>query len=262
MSAITVRNPLKQKLAAGHVAPGLGIRTVRTGEIARILKTAGFDWMFIDLEHGPTSVESAYGICVAGLDAGIAPIVRVPQGDLKLGARCLDSGALGIVMPHVDTADEAREIVSAYRFAPLGRRSIAGGYAQFGFAGATAKDTVAALNDATLVVVMIETPLAVQNADAIAAVPGVDALLVGSNDLCLEMGIPGQIDNPALSSALETVVTACRKHGKWPGLGGVYQPDLMRRYIGLGMRLILSGSDLSMLLAAATERAAFVNGCA
>ena len=130
MTAPVVRNSLKQKLAAGGVSPGLGIRTVRSAEIGRIMKTAGFEWLFIDLEHGPSSVESAFAMCVGALDAGIAPIVRVPQGELRLGARCLDGGALGIVMPHVDTAEEAREIVDAYRYAPLGHRSIAGGSRQ------------------------------------------------------------------------------------------------------------------------------------
>ena len=195
------------------------------------------------------------------LDAGIAPFVRVPMGDLRLAARCLDGGALGIVMPHVDTAEEAREIAQVCRFAPEGTRSIAGGYPQFGFANTPAADTVRALNAATMVVVMIETPKAVANAAAIAAVPGVDALLVGSNDLCLEMGIPGQIDNPRLGEALAKVVEACKAHGKVPGLGGVYQPDLMRRYIALGMRLVLSGSDLSLLMAAGQDRARLVRDC-
>ena len=117
-------------------------------------------------------------------------------------------------------------MVDAYRFAPLGQRSIAGGYPQFGFAAASATEVVTALNDATLVVVMLETPQAIENADKIAAVPGIDALLMGTNDLCLEMGIPGQIDIARVVAAVDTVVAACRKHGKWPGLGGVYGKEL------------------------------------
>jgi 2-keto-3-deoxy-L-rhamnonate aldolase RhmA len=254
-------NPAKERLKAGELAVGIGVRGVRGVEIARLMKTAGFDWLFIDLEHGATSTETAYQICVAALDAGIAPLVRVPHGELAMGTRCLDAGALGLVIPHVDTAEQARAMVDAFRFAPLGHRSIGGAYPQFGFASVPAKDVVSALNDATLVVAMIETPRAVENAEQIAAVAGIDALLMGTNDLCLEMQIPGQLDHPRVVSAMDAVIGACRKHGKWPGLGGVYNRQLMKPYIDRGMRLVLAGNDISLLLAAAQEQASFVRSC-
>jgi 2-keto-3-deoxy-L-rhamnonate aldolase RhmA len=256
-----VTNVAKERLSQGALAIGIGVRTVRGVEIARIMKTAGFDFLFIDMEHGATSVETTYAICVAALDAGIAPLIRVPHGELALGTRCLDAGGLGLVIPHVDTPDVARAMVDAFKFQPLGHRSIAGGYPQFGFAAAPVKDVVTALNDATLVVAMIETPKAVENAEQIAAVPGIDVLLMGTNDLCLEMGIPGQLDNERVVSAVDTVVRACQKHGKWPGLGGVYVKDLAKRYIGRGMRLVLAGNDTGLLLNAAQEQASFVRGC-
>ncbi|HZF24264.1 MAG TPA: aldolase/citrate lyase family protein, partial [Burkholderiales bacterium] len=139
-------NPAKELLSKGAIAIGIGVRAVRGIEIARVMKTAGFDWLFIDLEHGPTSVETAYSIAVAALDAGIAPLVRVPAGELALATRCLDGGALGIVMPHVDTPEQARAMVDAFRFTPLGHRSIAGGYPQFGFAAAPPSEVVAEMN--------------------------------------------------------------------------------------------------------------------
>jgi 2-keto-3-deoxy-L-rhamnonate aldolase RhmA len=256
-----VNNPARERLTQNALAIGIGVRGVRGVEVARVMKTAGFDWLFIDLEHGATSVETAYSICVAALDAGIAPLVRVPHGDFTLGTRCLDAGALGLVMPHVDTPEVAQAMVQAFRFPPLGRRSIGGGYPQFGFAPVPAKDAIPALNAATLLVAMIETPLAVENAERIAAVPGIDALLMGTNDLCLEMGIPGQLDDPRVVSAMDNVIAACRKHGKWPGLGGVYGKPLIQRYIARGMRLILAGNDISLLLAAAQDQASFVRGC-
>jgi 2-keto-3-deoxy-L-rhamnonate aldolase RhmA len=225
------------------------------------MKTAGYDWLFIDLEHGATSTETAYQICVAALDAGVAPLVRVPHGELAMGTRCLDAGALGLVIPHVDTAEQARAMVDAFRFAPLGHRSIGGAYPQFGFASVPAKEVVSGLNDATLVVAMIETPRAVENAEQIAAVAGIDALLMGTNDLCLEMGIPGQLDHPQIVRAMDAVIAACRKHGKWPGLGGVYSRQLMKPCIERGMRLILAGNDISLLLTAAQEQAGFVRSC-
>jgi len=120
---------------------------------------------------------------------------------------------------------------------------------------------VAALNDATMVVAMIETPQAVENAEKIAAVPGIDALLMGTNDLCLEMDIPGKLDHERVAAAIDTVVDACRKHGKAPALGGVYTRDLMKRYLARGMRMLLAGNDISLLLNAAQDQAAFARSC-
>jgi len=254
-------NPAKELLSKGGIAIGVGVRAVRGVEIARVMKTAGFDWLFIDLEHGPTSVETAYSISVAALDAGIAPLVRVPAGELALATRCLDGGALGIVMPHVDTPEQARAMVDAFRFAPLGHRSIAGGYPQFGFAPAPVNEVVTGMNEATLVVAMLETPRAIENAAQIASVPGIDVLLIGTNDLCLEIGIPGQLDHERVVAAIDAVTDACRKHGKWPGLGGIYTKDLLKRYIGQGMRMILAGNDLGLLLGAARDQAGFVRSC-
>jgi 2-keto-3-deoxy-L-rhamnonate aldolase RhmA len=111
------------------------------------------------------------------------------------------------------------------------------------------------INAETLVVVMLETPKAIANADAIARVPGVDVLLIGTNDLCAEMGMPGRFTDPKVEDAYRTVVAACAKQGKHPGMGGVYEPKLMEKYIGMGMRFILSGSDLSFLMAGARARA-------
>ena len=254
-------NPAKVRLSQGELAIGMGVRGLRTVEVARVMKTAGYDFLFIDLEHGPTSVETAYSISVAALDAGIAPLIRVPHGELALGTRCLDGGGLGVVIPHVDTVEEARAMVDAFKFGPIGHRSIGGGYPHFGFASVGAKDVVSALNDATLVVAMLETPRAIENAEQIAAVPGIDVLLLGTNDLCLELGIPGQLEHERVVNAIDTVVRVCQKHGKWPGLGGVYGKDLAKRYIGRGMRFVLAGNDLGMLLAAVQDQQTFFRSC-
>jgi len=254
-------NPAKARLAQGQLAIGMGVRGVRGVEIARVMKTAGYDFLFIDLEHGQSSVETAFQISVAALDAGIAPLIRVPHGELALGTRCLDGGGLGVVIPHVDTPEEARAMVDAFKFAPVGHRSIGGGYPQFGFAATPAKDVVTQLNDATLVIAMIETPRAVENAEKIAATPGIDVLLLGTNDLCLELGIAGQLEHEKVVSAIDAIIGACKKHNKWPGLGGVYGKDLARRYISRGMRFVLAGNDLGMLLAAAQDQQAFFRSC-
>jgi 4-hydroxy-2-oxoheptanedioate aldolase len=200
-------------------------------------------------------LDTAVQISVAALGAGIAPIVRVPAGQFWLATRVLDGGALGIVMPHVDTAEEAREIADRLRYPPQGHRSLAGGLPHFGYAPIGPGPACTAINAATLVVVMLETPTAIANAAAIAAVPGIDSLLIGTSDLSMELGIPGQLGDERIVDAYRTVVEACNAHGKFAGIGGVYEENLMRRYIGMGVRLVLGGGDLGFMTVAATERA-------
>ena len=133
-----------------------------------------------------------------------------------MATRVLDGGALGIVIPHVDTAEEAKEIADRLRYPPRGHRSVGGGQAQFDYAPMKMADMTRRSDDDTLITVMIETPKAVRNAEAIAAVPGIDALLVGSSDLSMEMGIPGENGHPRIQEAVDKVIAACKKHRKWP----------------------------------------------
>jgi 2-keto-3-deoxy-L-rhamnonate aldolase RhmA len=116
------------------------------------------------------------------------------------------------------------------------------------------------VNEETLVVVMLESPRGIENCEAIAAVPGIDALLIGTNDLCFEMGIPGQFNDPRVREAYTKVIAACRKHGKFPGMGGMYTAELLQRHIDMGVQLILSGSDFSLLMQAGKARADLVRG--
>jgi 4-hydroxy-2-oxoheptanedioate aldolase len=259
---ITVANPVREALAAGKLSLGVGVRGLRTGEIARMMKTAGFDWLFIDLEHGPSSVETAFTISVAALDAGIVPIVRVPEGEKVLAARCLDGGALGVFVSHVETVEDAQAAVRALRFPPLGSRSAGGSYPQLGFRGGSAKDTLPAIDRATMIMATLETAKAVENASAIAAVPGIDVLTMGLNDLSVDMGIPGQLGHDKVAAAVASVARSAQDAGKFAGFGGVYQPDLIKKYVGFGMRMILCGNDVGLLMAAAQERADFVRNCA
>jgi 2-keto-3-deoxy-L-rhamnonate aldolase RhmA len=210
------------------------------------------------MEHNSMDVDTAVQISVAAQDAGITPIVRVPGPQHFHATRVLDGGAQGIVVPHVDTPEVAAQMVSNCKYPPLGHRSVTGALPQLDFESHSFAVSTPAINASTLLVIMLETPLAIKNADAIAAVPGVDVLLVGCSDLGMEMGLPGQPDHPDMERALKTVVDACNKHGKYAGLGGVYSPALLQRYVSLGMRFILSGNDLSLMMAAAKERTRFM----
>jgi 2-keto-3-deoxy-L-rhamnonate aldolase RhmA len=147
-----VRNLARERLQNGEMAIGVGIRTARTVDIAKMMKTAGFDWLFIDLEHGPMSIEFATTLAVAALDTGISPIVRVPFMQHTMATRVLDSGALGIVMPHVDTPEQAREIVDHLKYPPVGHRSLAGSQAIFDFKPLPISEMVEAANTSLLVI--------------------------------------------------------------------------------------------------------------
>src|SRR5579862_4332538 len=173
--AAVVKNAAKERLGAGELALGVILRQARTVDIAPIMKACGYDWLFLDLEHNSMDLDTAVQISVAALGAGIAPVARVPARQLWMATRILDGGGLGIVMPHVDTPEEARAIAAALRYPPLGHRSVAGGLPHFGYEKMALADTCAKINTATMVVVMLETPQAIENADAIAAVPGIDS---------------------------------------------------------------------------------------
>lgn len=251
-------NHAKRRLAAGELSLGMGLRQARTVDIAAIGKSCDFDWLFIDMEHSALDVDTASQIAVAGLGVGITPIIRVPGHEHHHASRLLDTGAQGIVVPHVDSVEEAERVVSHCKYPPLGHRSVAGAQPLLGFKSIPVGEATRLVNEEVLVVVMLETPQAIANADAIAGVKGIDVLLIGTNDLCAEMGMPGQFADAKVEAAYQTVIAACRKHGKFPGMGGVYEPALMQKFIGMGMRFILSGSDLSFMMSGGRERTTFL----
>ena len=259
--ASVLKNAAKERLGAGELALGVILRQARTVDIAPIMKSCGYDWLFLDLEHNSMDLDTAVQIAVAALGAGIAPVARVPAGQLWMATRFLDGGGLGIVVPHVDTPEEAHKIAQALRYPPQGHRSVAGGLPHFGYAKVGLAETCAAINTATLVIVMLETPTGIANAAAIAAVPGIDSLLIGTNDLAMELGIPGGFGDERIVAAYQAVCDACRAQGKFAGVGGVAEEALLRRYIGMGVRLVLPGSDLAFMVAAASERAAAMRAC-
>jgi 2-keto-3-deoxy-L-rhamnonate aldolase RhmA len=254
------QDALKKIRAGKELALGLGVHHMRGSAVPLLARAAGFDWLFIDAEHGFISTSEIAQICLAALPQGVVPVVRICAGALDEGTRALDNGALGFVVPHVDTAEQARALVDAFRFAPMGHRSTGGTNAQFGYRPPAAAEAQKILNAEILIIPMIETPQAVENAEAIAAIEGIDALLIGTNDLSLEMGISGQIGHERIKAAYATVAAACKRHGKVLGMGGVYDQELATEYIGMGARFILGANDHALLLNAATQRAVFLRG--
>jgi 2-keto-3-deoxy-L-rhamnonate aldolase RhmA len=257
-----VPNHTLRELRAGRLAIGLGLRQARTVDIAQLAQSCGFDWLFIDCEHNSMDLDSACQIAAASLALGITPLVRVAGLEHWHASRVLDNGAQGIVVPHVESRAEAERVAAACRFPPLGHRSMGGGLPQLRFAALPLGEAARLVNEETLVVVMIESPQGVANCEEIAAVRGIDALLIGTNDLCFEMGIPGEFNDPRVADAYRKVIAACRKHGKFVGMGGMYTPELLERHIAMGVQLVLAGSDFSLLLQAGRERASLVRGFA
>ena len=253
-----VQNYALRQLRAGKLAVGMGVNIARTVNIAQICKTAGFDWLFVDCEHSSMDLDMAAQMSAASLAVGITPVVRVPGLEHWHASRVLDNGAQGVVFPHIDSKEDAIRAANACRYPPIGKRSMGGGLQQLGFASMPVGEAALIVNEETLVVVMIESPEGVKNCEEIAAVKGVDALLIGTNDFCFESGIPGQFNDPKVADAYKRVIAACRKHGKFPGMGGMYTAELLERHINMGVQLVLSGSDFSILLAAATQRAGLV----
>ena len=255
---IKIDNPAQRRLENGELALGVGVRSARGVEIAMAMKTSGYDFLFIDLEHGAMSLDVATQISTAALGVGIAPLVRVPEGAHAMASRALDGGALGIVMPHVETAEEVRRIVARQKFPPLGNRSMYTSYAHVEFANTPRSETANAINSVSLVIVMLESERGIANAAEIAAVEGVDVLMIGTGDLTAELGLQGQPGHDTIVEAYRTVGEACARHGKWLGMGGVNSEELMGKFIAAGVRFVLAGNDLSFAMAAAERRSSML----
>jgi 4-hydroxy-2-oxoheptanedioate aldolase len=251
-----LRNNVKEKLARDEVVASMTVRLVRNVEIAR---TAGFDTLYVDLEHSSFSLDTCGQICMAALEAGIAPFVRVPANTPEYISRVLAGGALGVIAPHIRSADEAKAVVRAAKFPPLGERSNAGGLPHLHFRAFPVAEAYAALNDATMVIVQFESAAALAQAEEIVAVDGVDMVLVGLNDLLADWGIPGEYDHPRVREAYAKTIAACRKRGKHCGVGGLAtRPDLVAEFVKMGARYVSTGTDLTFLLSACTARASQV----
>jgi 2-keto-3-deoxy-L-rhamnonate aldolase RhmA len=258
MSSLDIPSPnlTKLKMAAGELAVGMIVRLLRGVEIAAIAKGAGFDCLYVDLEHCSFSLESVSQICLTATSLGVTPMVRVAGNDRADIGRTLETGAQGIIVPHVENRAEAERIVEAARFPPAGERSLLATNAHTLFRGGPAEEVMQRINESTLVVGMIESVTAVRNADDIASVDGLDMLLVGTNDLCNSLGVPGQLDHPSVRQAYEHVAASCRANKKHLGVGGLNsRPDIAKQMIALGARYVSAGSDTGFLMNAATAAA-------
>jgi len=249
-------NPLAERLKRGDLGLALMVRHARTVDIALAAKVCGFDALYFDLQHSPLPEYEVAQMCVAALGVGVTPLVRIPEKDYGMALRVLDGGALGIVVPDVANADDVRAAVDACKYAPLGHRSSSASLPHFGYQAVPVVEARKALNDNTLLIVMIESGAALECVEDIAAVPGVDVLHIGSSDLSADLGVTGELTHPKVTAAFERIVAACRKHGKIPGIGGLAGADT-KNYeyaIRLGARFMSAANEWALMIAAGKER--------
>ncbi len=241
-------NAVKAKLANGECVVGTMVRGFVNAEVGPLLKRAGADFILIDTEHAPLGMESVALVCTSARLAGLVPVVRVPDAEYHLIARRLDAGAQGIMMPRVKTRADVEKIVRSAKYPPEGERGcgirpILTGYES---TGSLAGD-LQWVNDDTLVCVQIETREAVGNLDDLLSVPGVDATILGPNDLSIALGVPGNHRSPVMEKAIDAMIAACSRHGVAPGIHTrsiEHLLDLKRR----GMRLLACGTDEGFML--------------
>ncbi|GAB1197809.1 hypothetical protein APSETT444_007112 [Aspergillus pseudonomiae] len=248
--AYTLNNPFRTRILNGQITPLMSIKFVTGNEIPMMCKMAGVHAMFIDMEHSALDMRTVAQLILACNYAGVSPVVRSPSKSHWHISRILDAGAAAVVIPHIETVQEVREIVKHAKFAPLGTRGCTNNQAVMNFQHVPTLVQNEILNEQTMLIPMIETPGAVEIADEIFAVEGVDGVLVGSNDLCTDLGIPGKYDSDLYQDAVIKVIQAANRAGKPVGIGGIGgRLDLLEKWFKMGATWSLSGQDASMLQA-------------
>ena len=237
-------NYIRQKVLNGEVLFGL-IANLGSSITVEMAGAAGYDWIWLDGEHGMGGFNDMLHQLQAVSATPAAPIVRVVWNDFPLIKRVLDMGAAGVIVPWINHAEDAAQVVRAMRYPPEGIRGVARFLRPNAF-DFEFDDYFSRANHDLLTAVQIETAEAVNNADSIAAVEGVDSLIIGPTDLSTSMGIPSQFKNPQLWEAFAKVAAACNAHGK---SAGILLPALedVDRLIEMGFRFIATGADGNLL---------------
>lgn len=251
---MNLKNPVKEKLAAGKIVYGCFVPSTSALDV-EILAVAGFDFVLLDGEHGPLSAESAYPMVLAAESRGIAAFARVGQNDKQVILKMLDIGVTGVMVPQVNDAEQASRAVQATRFWPDGTRGLAGGRTFDWGLNESAPNLVPQLNDRVLTMIQFEHIDALANLDAILAVPGLDVLFVGPNDLAQSMGYPGQPGHPDVTKIGDQVVTRAREKGIKLGTTAA-TAEAAQAAVARGFDMIVPNSP-GMLAVAAR---AYING--
>jgi 2-dehydro-3-deoxyglucarate aldolase/4-hydroxy-2-oxoheptanedioate aldolase len=236
-------NKVKRTLRAGGVALGTMVFEFNTTGIARIAAEAGVDFVIFDMEHTGWSMETIRMLMATARAANVAPMVRVPATQYHFLARVLDVGAMGIMVPLVESDEQARQIVQFAKYPPQGRRGTAFGIAHDDYQDGDMLAKIRSANEEQLLIAQVETAQGLENVEQIAAVEGIDVLWIGHNDLTTSMGIPGEFTHPRYLEAVQRIVAASQRHGKTAGFmaSGVEQG---RALLQQGFRCLAYWGDL------------------
>ncbi len=241
-------NPVKKTLAAGGVVFG-GTVTAANVDSASIMANAGFDFLWIEGEHSPITLETTRNIILATRGQKAVPFTRVPVNELWTAKRVLDIGSLGVIFPFTSTPELARQAVAACRYPPEGLRGAAPSLAAMRW---PVPNYVQWANRNVMVVIIIEQRKAIEQIEEIASVPGIDVMFIGTNDLSFSYGFSGNTNVPVVQEAIKKVLEAGRRH-KIPVGGPAGNPAQIRSMIQQGFRFIQGPSDLSLMRIAAQD---------
>jgi 2-dehydro-3-deoxyglucarate aldolase/4-hydroxy-2-oxoheptanedioate aldolase len=248
-------NSVKEALKAGKVQIGCQFGQFRSPEIVRLLKAAGFNWCFVDMEHGGFDIETVQDICRVSYLIDFVPVVRVADLRYDLVARSLDCGARGIVFPRVESPELLEQAVSWAKFPPVGVRGFGLAPPQANYESVTFPDVMSYMNENGLIILQIETVRAFEAREELLSVKGIDAVLVGPADLSISLGVPGEMENPKLIETVEAIRDSCLRHGVAPGIHN-RSVQMARFWRDRGMHLIGCNSEVGFLWERAKEVAA------
>jgi 2-dehydro-3-deoxyglucarate aldolase/4-hydroxy-2-oxoheptanedioate aldolase len=245
---IVAANRMRLKLAEGRTVIGTMVVEFRQSALMTLLANAGLDFVLIDNEHGPFSIETIAELSRAARAAGLTPIVRVPELTYAHVVQPLDAGAQGIMLPRVTSPDQVELCLACMKYLPQGRRGAVLARGHTGFQGGPLTETLAELNRESFLIAQIETAEAVSRLDEILAVPGLDAALIGPTDLSVALGVAGQMEHPTLVSAIERTMAACVTHGVVPAIH-TNDVAMTAAWARRGMRLVSISSETGLLVA-------------
>lgn len=238
---------LRHRLAAGELTISTMISEVRNPNIARMLGTAGLDSMIIDMEHGTFGWPDMSAIIAVARGVGIEPVVRIPEIRRETVLKPLDAGAAGILVPMVNSQDEAKELVRWVKYPPIGFRGLALRRGHSDYRPVAAGEYLRQANDEVAILLQIETTLAIERIDELASIEEVDAIFVGPFDLSVDMGIPGKVGEPEISQAISQVIAAGKRHGVAVGIQ-VSDADRARELVREGIRYLSFSGDVDLLI--------------
>jgi len=248
-------NLTRERLAKGETVFGCGLQVSRSPEICRAFAVAGFDYVFIDLEHGTFDLETVQDMIKVSLENGITPIVRVAELLYSLVARMLDAGAQGIILPRVEDPKVLEEALGWMRFPPVGTRGYGINPTMIGYETHSFPEIIEHLNLNTVSVVQFETVTSMERADELLSVSGFDIAMVGPADLSISLGIPGQFDHPLLVSTVDRLIEKCVKHNVVPGIQ-TRTTAMAKFWAERGMRFVGASAEHGLLLEKARETVA------